>query len=52
MFSLLLDEKEDTGKPIIRLFGVNAQGNSVAAHIHNFSSYFYIHIVEDVELDK
>lgn len=39
-------EKEDTGKPIIRLFGVNAAGNSVCAHVHNFTSYFYIHIVE------
>jgi len=39
-------EKEDTGKPVIRLFGVNAAGNSVCAHIHNFTAYFYIHIVE------
>ena len=41
-----LDEKEDTGKPVIRLFGVNAQGNSVCAHVHNFTAYFYIHIIE------
>ena len=40
------DEKEDTGNPVIRLFGVNAQGNSVCAHVHNFTAYFYIHIVE------
>ena len=51
MFALL-DEKEDTGKPVIRLFGVNAAGNSVAAHVHNFTAYFYIHIVENnVTLD-
>jgi hypothetical protein len=42
------DEKADTGKPVIRLFGVNSLGNSVAAHIHNFSSYFYIHIIEEI----
>lgn len=41
-----LDEKEDTGKPVIRLFGVNAQGNSICAHVHNFTAYFYIHIIE------
>lgn len=39
-------EKEDTGKPVIRLFGVNAAGNSVCAHVHNFTAYFYIHIIE------
>ena len=31
---------------MIRLFGVNAAGNSVCAHVHNFTAYFYIHIVE------
>jgi len=31
---------------VIRLFGVNAQGNSVCAHVHNFTSYLYIHIIE------
>ena len=46
-----VDEKEDTGKPVIRLFGVNAAGNSVCAHVHNFTAYFYIHVVErDVTL--
>ena len=43
---LHVDEKEDTGKPVIRLFGVNSQGNSVCAHVHNFTAYFYIHIIE------
>ena len=43
---LSVDEKEDTGKPVIRLFGVNANGNSVCAHVHNFTAYFYIHIIE------
>ena len=42
-----LDEREDTGKPVVRLFGVNAAGNSVAAHVHNFTAYFYIHIIEN-----
>lgn len=39
-------EQEEKGKPVIRLFGVNAVGNSVCAHIHNFTAYFYIHVVE------
>ena len=43
---MAVDEKEDVGKPVIRLFGVNAQGNSVCAHVHNFTAYFYIHVVE------
>ena len=43
----MLDEREDTGKPVIRLYGVNAAGNSVCAHVHNFTAYFYIHIVEN-----
>ena len=42
-----VDEKEDTGSPVIRLFGVNAQGNSVCAHVHNFTAYFYVHIIEE-----
>ena len=43
---IFIDEKEDTGNPVIRLFGVNAAGNSVCAHIHNFTAYFYIHVCE------
>ena len=31
---------------MIRLFGVNANGNSVCAHVHNFTAYFYVHICE------
>lgn len=31
-------------KAVIRLFGVNASGNSVAAYIHNFTAYFYIQV--------
>ena len=31
---------------MICLFGVNAEGNSVCAHIHNFLPYFYIHVQE------
>ena len=41
-----IGEKEDTGKPVIRLFGVNANGNSVCAHVHNFTAYFYAHVIE------
>jgi DNA polymerase elongation subunit (family B) len=31
-------------KPVIRMFGVTADGNSVAAHVHNFTAYFYAHV--------
>ena len=44
---MFADEKEDVGKPVIRLFGVNANGNSVCAFIHNFTAYFYVHIIEE-----
>ena len=47
VFNALSDEREDVGKPVIRLYGVNAEGNSVAAHVHNFTAYFYIHIIEE-----
>lgn len=28
--------------PIVRMFGVTMEGNSVCAHVHGFSPYFYI----------
>ena len=28
--------------PILRLFGVNAKGNSVLAHVNGFQPYFYV----------
>jgi|688.fasta_scaffold1175698_1 DNA polymerase delta subunit 1 len=28
------------------MFGVTEEGNSVAAHVHNFTAYFYVHIIE------
>ena len=37
---------QDGGKPIIRMFGVTENGNSVAAHVHNFTAYFYVHVIE------
>ena len=41
-----LDDNEEIQKPVICLFGVNAEGNSVCAHIHNFMPYFYVHVQE------
>ncbi len=31
---------------MIRLFGVTEEGNSVAAYVHNFTAYFYAHVLE------
>ncbi|XP_014678867.1 PREDICTED: DNA polymerase delta catalytic subunit-like [Priapulus caudatus] len=28
--------------PIIRMYGVNMEGNSVCAHVHGFTPYFYV----------
>ena len=30
--------------PIIRMFGVTANSNSVAMHVHNFTPYFYVKV--------
>ena len=35
-----------TEHAVIRIFGVNAAGNSVLAHVHQFHSYFYVEIIE------
>lgn len=32
------------------MFGVTAQGNSVACHVHNFTAYLYCHVTEPVQL--
>jgi DNA polymerase delta subunit 1 len=29
--------------PIIRLFGVSEEGNSIQCNVHGFTSYFFIH---------
>lgn len=28
--------------PIVRMFGVNDKGNSIAVHVYNFRPYFYV----------
>ena len=33
------------------MFGVTEAGNSVAAHVHNFTAYFYVHVIEKGALD-
>lgn len=30
--------------PIMRMFGVNKEGNSVCCHVHGFSPYFYVNL--------
>lgn len=46
------DSESFDGKPIIRLFGVTESGNSVAAHVHNFTAYFYAHVIEERVFDQ
>lgn len=33
------------------MFGVTESGNSVAAHVHNFTAYFYVHVIESEYID-
>ena len=33
--------------PIVRMFGVNMEGNSILAHVHGFAPYFYVQAVKD-----
>mmetsp|Transcript_25905 Transcript_25905/g.73198 ORF Transcript_25905/g.73198 Transcript_25905/m.73198 type:complete len:1072 (-) Transcript_25905:10-3225(-) len=37
----------DTKVPVLRMYGVTEQGNSVVAHIHGFMPYFYVESVND-----
>jgi hypothetical protein len=36
--------------PVIKLYGVNEQGNSVLAHLHGFRPYFYVDMNSDKPL--
>ncbi len=44
-------ENAPNEKALIRLFGVTELGNSVAAHVHNFTAYFYAQVIEDRVFD-
>lgn len=37
--------------PIISIYGVTMDGNSVAAHIHGFAPYFYIRAPQGFRLE-
>ena len=37
--------------PVLRMFGVTMEGNSVAAHIHGFTPYFYIPAKSDFKAE-
>merc|ERR1719330_1157603 len=37
----------ETKVPVLRVFGVTEQGNSVLAHIHGFEPYFYVECPEE-----
>eukprot|EP00420_Gonyaulax_spinifera_P037278 CAMPEP_0197876486 /NCGR_PEP_ID=MMETSP1439-20131203/5446_1 /TAXON_ID=66791 /ORGANISM="Gonyaulax spinifera, Strain CCMP409" /LENGTH=1101 /DNA_ID=CAMNT_0043495773 /DNA_START=14 /DNA_END=3317 /DNA_ORIENTATION=- len=34
--------RPDTKMPVLRVYGVTEQGNSILAHIHGFEPYFYV----------
>ena len=38
--------------PIIRLYGVTAEGQSVLAHIHGFTPYFYVSLPPGTDLSN
>lgn len=44
---MFTESGQNGGLPIIRMFGVTENGNSVAAHVHNFTAYFYVHVIEE-----
>lgn len=33
---------QDNNVPIMRLFGITEEGNSICCHVHGFSPYFYV----------
>ena len=37
--------------PIIRMYGVTQEGNSVLAHIHGFAPYFYVAAQQGFKLE-
>ncbi len=38
--------------PVVKLYGVTAEGNSVLAHVHGFRPYFYIDLNSDKPLSN
>lgn len=42
-----------TGRvPIMRVFGITKEGNSVCCHIHGFSPYFYVSVPDSFGNDQ
>ena len=39
--------QDKSGANVIRLFGVNAIGNSLCVYVHNFLTYFYVRVLDD-----
>ena len=37
--------------PVIRMFGVTAEGNSVVSHIHGFAPYFFVPAMQGFKHD-
>ena len=47
-----LKNGEELEVPVIRLYGVNQEGNSIAVFIYNFQPYFYAEIETSHTLDS
>nr|CCA27509.1 predicted protein putative [Albugo laibachii Nc14] len=45
-------EKSNQLFPVIRVYGVNATGNSVVLHVHGFMPYFYAACPENFDYEK
>lgn len=42
---------QNNNVPIVRLFGITNDGNSVCCHIHGFSPYFYVDAPPDFKVE-
>lgn len=42
------DLENKTSKSVIRMFGINSDGNSIVVHIRGFLSYFYMPFPEQL----
>ena len=43
--------EKQSGRPVIRMYGINEEGNSVCAHVHNFVAYFYVELTNTANIE-